>query len=307
MDPQRPAAQSPQRWASARVGVWSFELDALTLPQARDAVRCVSEAGYGSLFFAEGVRSREALTHAAMLLDADPQLVIGTGIANIWARDPVAMSSAARTLGEAFPDRFVLGMGVSHVGALARRGHVAGPTPMAHLREYVAAMDAADLSQPVPAAAVPRLLAALRERMLGLAGEIAQGAHTYFVPVEHTVRARRILGPGPLLVVEQAAVMNAAPAKAREIARHHTAHYLQRDNYRNNLRWLGFSEQELAGSGSDAVVDALVVHGRSDEIAERVRAHFAAGADHVLIQLLGSEPGFPARELAALAPVLTAI
>ena len=296
-----------RRLADARVGVWSFDLDALTLSQGRDAVRCVSEAGYGSLFFAEGARSREALTHAATLLDADPRLVIGTGIANIWARDPVAMASAARTLGEASAGRFVLGMGVSHAGALARRGHVADPKPIAHLREYLAAMDAADLLQPPLSPPVPRLLAALRPGMLALAGELAQGAHTYFVPVEHTVRAREVLGPDSLLVVEQAAVLAGSTAAAREIARHHTEHYLQRDNYRNNLRWLGFSEQELSGSGSDAVVDALVVHGGPDEIAERVSAHFAAGADHVLVQVLGSEPGFPAAELAALAPALTSL
>jgi probable F420-dependent oxidoreductase len=296
-----------RRLAGARVGIWSFGLDALPLSQARDAVRCVSEAGYGSLFFAEGARSREALTHAAMLLAADARLVIGTGIANIWARDPVAMASASRTLGEAFAGRFVLGMGVSHAGALARRGHVADPKPLALVREYLAAMDAADLLQPPVTPAVPRLLAALRPGMLGLAGELASGAHTYFVPVEHTVRARDALGPEPLLVVEQAAVVNASSAAAREIARHHTEHYLARDNYRNNLRWLGFSDQELSGSGSDAVVDALVVHGGTDEIAERVSAHFAAGADQVLIQFIGSEPGFPAHDVAALAPVLTTL
>jgi probable F420-dependent oxidoreductase len=290
-----------------RVGVWSFDLDALPLSQARDAVRCVADVGYGSLFFAEGARSREALTHAAMLLAADPRLVIGTGIANMWARDPVAMASASRTLGEASSGRFVLGMGVSHAGALARRGHVADPKPLALVREYLAAMAAADLLQPDVAPPVPRLLAALRPGMLGLAGELASGAHTYFVPVAHTVRARDVMGPEPLLVVEQAAVVNVSSAAAREIARHHTEHYLARDNYRNNLRWLGFSDEELSGSGSDAVVDALVVCGGPDEIAERVSAHFAAGADQVLIQVLGSKPGFPARELQMLAPAVAAL
>jgi probable F420-dependent oxidoreductase len=290
-----------------RVGVWSFDLDALPLSRARDAVRCVAEAGYGSLFFAEGARSREALTHAAMLLDADPRLVIGTGIANIWARDPVAMASASRTLGEVSAGRFILGMGVSHAGALARRGHVADPKPLALVRDYLGAMDAADLLQPRFEPPVPRLLAALRPGMLALAAELASGAHTYFVPVEHTVRARDLLGPEPLLVVEQAAVVGASTAAACEIARRHTEHYLGRDNYRNNLHWLGFSDQDLSGSGSDAVVDALIACGGPDEIAERVSAHFAAGADQVLVQVLGSEPGFPARELEALAPALTAL
>src|SRR5205085_6990814 len=138
-------------------------------------------------------------------------------------------------------------------------------------------------------AMAPILLAALGDRMLELARERALGAHSYFVPVEHTVRARRVLGPDPVLVVEQTAVLSSERDSAARIARRFSADYLSLPNYANNLRRLGYSEEDVAGSGSDRLVDATIVTGGLEDIRARVQAHLDAGADHVCVQLLGEE------------------
>jgi len=164
-------------------------------------------------------------------------------------------------------------------------------------------MDAAVGHDPPTDIPVPRVLAALRPRMLALARDRADGAHPYFVPVEHTPRAREALGPDKLLIPEQAVVLETDPAQARRIARDHMAIYLQLPNYLNNLRHLGYDEEDLAAGGSDRVVDAIVAWGSEDAIAARVRAHLDGGADHVVIQPLGDVPTALA-QLGHLAPAL---
>jgi alkanesulfonate monooxygenase SsuD/methylene tetrahydromethanopterin reductase-like flavin-dependent oxidoreductase (luciferase family) len=189
-------AASRARSAAARlgrVGAWSFGLDGLPVAEAMRVARAVEDLGFGSLWIAEGTASREALSHAAVLLSTTSRLVVGTGIASIWARDPTAMAAGARTLADAFPGRFILGVGVSHAGAVGRRGHEYPARPLRTMREYLDAMDSAPLSSPAPDPPVTRVLAALRPRMLELAAERADGVHSYFVPVAHT---RRALGGG---------------------------------------------------------------------------------------------------------------
>jgi probable F420-dependent oxidoreductase len=289
-----PGTASVARATAARlgpVGAWSFALDTLPTAEARRVAVAAEELGFGSLWIAEGAASREALSHAAVLLAATSRLVLGTGIASIWARDPAAMAAGARTLADAYPGRFVLGVGVSHAGAVGRRGHTYTDRPLTHMREYLDAMDAAPLSSPVPQPRPARVLAALRPRMLALAGERADGVHSYFVPVEHTRRARAALGPEPLLIPELAVVIERDPEIARALARTHTSHYLARDNYRNNLHALGFTAAELDGGGSDRVVDALVAWGEDDTIAATVDEHLQAGADHVVLQVIGAPDG----------------
>jgi probable F420-dependent oxidoreductase len=155
------------------------------------------------------------------------------------------------------------------------------------MREYLQQMAAAPLKVPEPDRPSARILAALRPRMLRLAADHADGAHTYFVPVEHTRLARKTIGPDRLLVTELAVVLEGDAAVARSLAREHTSHYLARDNYRLNLRSLGFADDELAAGGNDAVVDALVAWGDAARISDRILAHRDAGADHVVLQLLG--------------------
>jgi probable F420-dependent oxidoreductase len=151
-------------------------------------------------------------------------------------------------------------------------------------------MDAAPYLPP-RAESEPRVLAALGPRMLKLAAERTLGAHPYFVPVDHTAFARQTMGDGPLLAPEQAVVLERDPARAREVARHHMTRYLAAENYANNLRRLGFTDADVANGGSDKLVDAIVAWGRLEDVTARVQAHLDAGADHVCIQVLATEPG----------------
>ena len=286
------------------IGVWTFHLDRATASDAREFVRAIEDLGFRALWIPESVVSKEIFSHAALLLAAGERIVVASGIANIWARDPVAMASGARTLAEAYPGRFVLGLGVSHEPAVRRRGGRYA-RPLAHMREYLDAMDAARSVAPNPAEPAARMLAALGPRMLELAAERTLGAHPYFVPVEHTPLARRALGPGPLLAVEQAAVLETDPTVARKVAREHMAGYLHLENYANNLRRLGWTDGDIAEGGSDALVDAIVAWGGLDSVRSRVDAHRAAGADHVCVQMLETPTRSvlsQVRELATLLP-----
>lgn len=267
-----------------RVGLWSY-FDYLPARDAQAAARELEGMGFGAIWLPEFL-GKEIFSDAAIVLAGAERIVVASGIANIWARDAMAMANGARGLAEAFPGRFVLGLGVSHELTVDRRGgHY--ERPLAKMREYLDAMAKARYLGPKPEAEPPIVLAALGPRMLALAARRTAGAHPYFVPVEHTAAARATLGEGPLLAVEQAVLLERDPARARATAREHTAPYLRLPSYANNLKRLGWAEADLEGGGSDAVVDAIVAHGGPDEIAARVRAHLDAGADHVCIQPLG--------------------
>ncbi len=272
-----------------RIGAWSFALQEHTTDEEQAAVGDLEAAGYGAVWVPESVGSKEILSHAAILLGAGRRIVVASGVANIWARDPMAAANGARTLGEAFPGRFLLGLGVSHAPSVAVRGQQYDH-PLERMQTYLEAMDAASYSGPPPAMPVGRVLAALGPRMLSLAAERADGAHTYFVPVEHTAQARARLGPEPFLAIEQTAVLEPDPIEARRIARAFAGRYLALANYANNLRRLGYGDDDLAGTGSDRVIDAVVAWGDVAAVAARVRAHLEAGADHVCIQLRASAP-----------------
>jgi probable F420-dependent oxidoreductase len=254
--------------------------------EARRAAARIEELGYGSVWVNEGRGSKEPFTVSAILLAATERVVVGTGIANLWSRDATAMAAAGITLADAYPGRFLLGLGVSHAPLVGGRGHDYGK-PLGTMRTYLAAMDEAARS--LPEAESPRILAALRPKMLELSRERAAGAHTYLVPPEHTAQARRILGPGRLLIPEQAVVIESDPIRAREIARAHLAYYLTLPNYLNNLRTLGFADDDFADGGSDRLADAIVAWGEPDAIAKRVRDHLDAGADHVAVQPLSPQ------------------
>jgi probable F420-dependent oxidoreductase len=271
------------------IGIWTAQLDYQPAAKVKEAAAELEQLGFGAIWFPEAV-GREALTNAALLLGATRRIVIATGIANIYARDAVTMAAGQKTLAEAYPGRFLLGLGVSHIPLVEQlRGHSYGK-PVASMRAYLDGMDQAPYRAVPPGMNPIRVLAALGPQMLRLAAERAQGAHPYFVPPEHTERARKILGSDRLLAVEQAVVLESDAAKAREIARVHTSRYLALPNYVNNLRRLGFSEEDLAGSGSDRLVDAIVVWGDMNAITDRIRAHQSAGANHVCLQVLPPDP-----------------
>lgn len=271
-----------------RVGVWHSLIGNSAAADGRRAAAEIEELGYGSVWVNEGISSKDPIAAAAVLLAATQRIVVGTGIASIWSRDAVAMAASQAALADAYPGRFLLGLGVSHAPLVSGRGHDYGK-PLTAMRRYLDAMDEAARTLP-SAPESPRVLAALRPGMLELAKERAAGAHPYFVPPEHTARAREVLGEGRLLLPEQAVLVVDDPAEARAIARAHTAPYLGLPNYVNNLRHLGYTDEDLAGGGSDRLVDAIVAWGSPEAVAERVRAHLDAGADHVAIQPL-SPPG----------------
>jgi len=295
------------RSALGRVGVWSFTLESQTAEDERDAAVEIESLGFPAIWFPESVESREVFSHASWLLASTERAVIASGIANIWARDPVAMANGWRMLTDAYPERFLLGIGVSHAPSIARRGG-RYERPWSHMREYLDAMDRAASSAPEPETEPRMMLAALGPRMLELAAERALGAHPYFVPVEHTAFARQRLGPEPVLAVEQTVVLETDPARARSAARRFAVHYLQAANYANNLKRMGWTDSDVAGQGSDAVIDAVVAWGDVDQIANRVRAHLAAGADHVCVQVVSDdEEDLCLEQLRQLAPALLAL
>jgi probable F420-dependent oxidoreductase len=283
-----------------RVGIWSSVFGLSSAADVRTTVRAIEELGFGAVWIPESVGSKEAMSQAAMLLGWTDRIVVATGIANVYARDPMAMANGARALADAYPGRFLLGLGVSHAPSVAARG-VAYGAPVAAMRAYLDAMDEALYRAPAPPDH-PRVLAALGPRMLELAAERAHGVHPYFVPVEHTAFARQRLGPGPVLAVEQTVVLESDPSQARNVARGFALDYLQTENYARNLRRMGWTDADLRGQGSDALIDAVVAWGDVDRIAVRVRQHLDAGADHVCVQVVGEEeldPCLPAlRELA---------
>jgi probable F420-dependent oxidoreductase len=286
-----------------RVGIWAF-LDLLSTHDVQDVAAELEELGYGAIWIPEAL-GREAFASAGLLLAGTGEIPVATGIASIWARDAMAMAAGQKTYAEAYPGRFLLGLGVSHAPLVdGVRGHQYR-RPLSTMRAYLDAMDAAPFLAAEPKVASERVLGALHPKMLALAAERTAGAHPYFVTPEHTARARAILGPKKLLAPEQAVVLETNPQLAREIARAHTRTYLGLPNYVRNLASLGFTAADCADGGSDRLVDALVAWGTAATVAERVRAHHAAGADHVCIQVLHADPReAPRRQWRALAEEL---
>jgi probable F420-dependent oxidoreductase len=267
-------------------------------------VRELEGLGIRALWIPESLGSKEVFAHAGLLLAASDRLVIATGIANIWARDATAMANGNRALCEAYPSRFLLGMGVSHAPVVRMRG-ASYDKPVESMARYLESMDKAPYTGAVSPEPPGRVLAALGPRMLRLAGERTLGAHPYFVPVTHTTMARKELGTGPLLAVEQAAVLTKDPTVARATARKHMKRYLALENYANNLKRMGWSEGDLANDGSDALVDAIVAWGDAQQIRMRLEVHLANGADHVCVQLLRADlAAHPLTEWRAIAPAL---
>jgi probable F420-dependent oxidoreductase len=285
-----------------RVGVWSFALQRLAAADESAAARELEGLGLSAIWIPESLGSKDVMAHAAILLQATQRVPFASGIANIYARDPMAMANGAKALGEAFPGRFVLGIGVSHAPSVETRGSAYGK-PIETMRTYLDAMAAAQYAAPEPDPPVPLVLAALGPRMLELAAERADGAHPYFVPVEHTPIARQHLGAEPFLGVEMTAVLTSDRERGLRIGRAFAKNYLALPNYANNLRRLGWSDEDVAGEGSERLVDGVIAIGDVDTIVRRIRDHLDAGADHVCVQLREEKSTDPAlaayRELAA--------
>jgi probable F420-dependent oxidoreductase len=284
-------------------GVWFF-LDAMAAPETAEFARRVEALGYSALWIPEAV-GREPFPHAAYLLARTERLLLATGIANIWARDPMTMAAAARTTAELSNDRFVLGIGVSHAPLVAKlRGHDYRK-PYSAMVDYLPKMKGALYQAVKSKAEPPILLAALHPKMLKLSAEQANGTHTYFVPPEHTAKARAAIGPQAWICAAQAVILETDAAKARAAARTYMKTYVPRlPNYTNNLKNLGWADRDFENGCSDALVDAIVAWGTEEKIRDRIAAHHKAGATHVCILPLraDSSPVPDVRAMEALAP-----
>jgi probable F420-dependent oxidoreductase len=285
-----------------KLGVWAA-MDALTAAEGAAFAKRVEAWGYAALWLPES-RGRDVMVHSSWLLANTAKLVVAPGIANIYARDAMAMANGQRALAEQSGGRFLLGVGVSHVPSVEGiRGHVYGK-PVATMRAYLDAMKAAPYGAPEPPERPLTILAALGPRMLALSASDADGAHPYNVTPEHTAEARRILGPGKLLCPEVWVLLETDPAKARALGRQALANYLRLDNYLNNWRRLGFDEADLSGGGSDRLIDETVAWGDAGRIRARLQQHWDAGADHICIQAISPDGSRrpDERALALLAP-----
>ena len=284
-----------------RIGVFAGPLNGQPASVQREFVREMERLGYGTLWYGESL-AREAFAQGAIYLAATERLVIASGIANIWARDAVAMANGGRTLGEAWPGRFILGIGVGHATNVRVRGHDYA-RPYSAMSEYLDAIRTAPWRGPdveVP----PIVLAALGPRMVGLAGDRTAGAYPYFTTTAHVQEVRSILGPEPFLAADLPVVLAADLAAARAIGDRHLSNYMGSANYRNNLLRLGWSEADLEPPGSAALFEAIVAWGGLDAIAQTVRERFDAGADQVVLNLVAADASTPPlaemRQLAAL-------
>jgi len=285
------------------VGLWSSDLNALPVPEAQEAVAEIEELGYAALWFGEAL-GREAFTNASMFLCATSRLVVATGIANIFVRDAWATNAAAKTLAGAYPDRFVLGLGVSHRPLVERRGHDYR-SPLSTMRTYLKDMREAQFTAAQPEHDPSWLLAALGPKMLELSRDLADGAHPYLVTPQHTAEAREILGDDPLLAVEQAVALTNDREEALRLARSHLSRYLRLPNYRNSWLRQGFKEEDLSGEGSERLTEGMVAWGSESDIRERVREHLSAGADQVCVQVVTDGSADSLREQwRSLAPTL---
>jgi probable F420-dependent oxidoreductase len=262
-----------------RLGVWYSADKHADAAGIAAFVTAVEGLGYDTLWYPES-RGYESFTVAGYMLSHTSTLKIGSSIASIYARDAFTSRRGMISLNQLYGDRFILGLGVSHVPMVeGLRGHVY-EKPVPTMRGYLNGI-AKDESG---AADFPVCIAALGPLMLKLAGQMTQGAIPYNTTPKHTAGAAKILGPGKWLAIEQKVTIETDPAKARALGRAELSRYMAMDNYRNAWFGMGFTEADLANGGSDGFIDAMVLWGNADTVKAGLRAHFAAGATHVAIQ-----------------------
>jgi len=278
-----------------RLGVW-YSTDKLNGAQLAEFARAVEKNGYSALWYPES-RGYETVALASYLLSKSDKLLVGSSIANIYARDAFTARRAMVSLNDLHGGRFILGLGVSHIPMVeGLRGH-RYDKPLAAMNAYLDG-----LYKDAPAGS-PVVVAALGPKMLDLSGKRTMGAVPYNVTPRHTAEAAKILGKNKILAVEQKVTIETDPAKARALGRKELARYLLLPNYCNNWLRLGFSQADLADGGSDKFIDAMCLWGDADTIKKGLRAHFEAGATHVCLQPVHADGDFAARDrmLAALA------
>jgi len=270
-------------------GVWTSYRQ-IGEENAGEAARLVESLGYGTFWLGGSPH----LPHVRPLLAATDRLVVATGIVNVWQNEPARLAAEYAQLSAEFPDRLLVGIGIGHPEATSDYSK-----PLSTMRAFLDGIDGA----PAPIPRDRRCLAALAPKMLALSAERAAGAHTYFVPVDHTRDARGRLGEDALLAPELACVLDSDPGSARATARRYAQLYLALRNYTSSLLRIGLTERDIADGGSDRLIDAVIPHGSAEDVAAVARAHIEAGADHVCVQPLGAR-GIPRAQWTALASAL---
>lgn len=262
-----------------RLGVWYATDRHAGATQISAFVQTVEKLGYDTLWYPES-RGYESFTAAGYMLSRTNTLKIGSSIASIYARDAFTSRQGMKTLNQFYGDRFILGLGVSHVPMVeGLRGHVY-EKPVPAMRAYLNGI----MKNEAGAADFPICIAALGPLMLKLAGQMTRGAVPYNTTPKHTAEAAKILGPGKWLAIEQKVTIETDPVRARALGREELSRYLVLDNYRNAWFGMGFTEADLSNGGSDAFIDAMVLWGDAETVKAGLRKHFAAGATHVAIQ-----------------------
>jgi probable F420-dependent oxidoreductase len=286
------------------VGVWSGGLRYGDAADRADAAGELESLGYTALWVPGGAGG-DVFGDCRVLLDGTARIPVATGILNLWMHTPDEVATGHAALTADHPDRFLLGIGISHSLLVDAQEPGRYARPLATTREYLDALDAA--TPPVPVD--ERALAALGPKMLELARDRTAGAHPYLANAEHTRVAREVLGDRALLLPEQPVVLSTDADAARATGRAHFEIYLQLPNYTNNLKRLGFTDDDFADGGSDRLIDSVIAWGDEEAIARRVQDHFDAGADHVCIQVATGVRGvtsLPREQWRALAPALSA-
>jgi len=271
------------------IGIWT-SYRAIDERDAGEAAELVERLGYGTFWLGGSPR----LPTVRPLLDATEGMSVATGIVNVWQYEPETLAAERAELVEAFPGRLLLGIGIGHPEATSDYSR-----PLSTMRRFFDGLDGA--ATPVPRD--ERCVAALGPKMLDLCAERSLGTLTYFTPVEHTRFARERVGEDALVATELACVLDTDDHRARATARAYAELYLGLRNYTSNLLRFGFTEQDIAGGGSDRLIDAIIPHGTAEDIAAAARAHLDAGADHVCLQTVGIT-GVPREQWTALAAAL---
>jgi probable F420-dependent oxidoreductase len=281
-------------------GIWSGGLRYGDAAESVEAAAELESLGYSALWIPD--TGGDLFDAVERLLGATTRITVATGILNLWMHTPEDTAEAFARLTDAYGERFLVGIGVSHAPLVDASEPGRYRTPLASTAQFLDGLDAAD--RPVPSD--QRVLAALGPKMLQLARERTAGTHPYNVTPEHTAEAREAIGPEGLVLPEQAVALEQDASRARAMGRAHLVHYFSLPNYVNNFRRLGFSDGDFAGGGSDRLIDAVVAWGDEASIRKRIDLHRAAGADHVCIQVLSETGavGLPLAQWRQLAPVL---
>src|SRR4029077_10658614 len=271
--------------------------DSITGAELAKFARRIEKLGYSALWFPEAF-GRDPFALAAHLLTVTEKLIVGTAIANVWKREPVAMLGGARTLAEMFPGRFVLGIGISH-GPMMTRVRINSSKPLSFMGDYLDRLKDAPYGASQPSFEAPIVVAALLPKMLRLAAAKTDGTIPTFITPERTAQIRAEIGPDKMICVQQISMLEKDASVARTAIRGLIRFYLGLPNYLQSLRLMGFDDADFANGGSDRLVDAMVAWGDEQAIRDRVAAQYKAGATHVRITVVRSEGSAGAWSLAA--------